>query len=324
MDDVRIYNKALSPSEVLQLFSAPPVSPGLVAHWKLDNNTNDASGNNYNGTNVNGASFTTAAMVGTHALKTNGSNQYVELGSPQLPSGKSPRSISLWAKTGNIASGYRLAVAYGKATNSGAMFIGQNGKDLYGGSYANDVVVKGFWEVGAWHHITLTYDGTTARLYADGIELAATAKNWNLVLDKAYIGRQVNDRENWNGEIDDVRIYNKALSVNEINAIYAASNARLDAISLMDKNAPDNTENIKVYPIPTKDILHVYAPLELNPEYNSLRLSIYNLEGVEILNRRLETGIINDVEISQLRANMYIYTIISGENVVARDKLIKN
>ncbi|MBL7185177.1 MAG: LamG domain-containing protein [Phycisphaerae bacterium] len=122
-----------------------------------------------------------------------------------------------WGKTDTVAAGYRWLAAYGTASTSQAMFIGMNGTSLYGGGYGDDVLLSDFWEVGVWHHICLTYDGTAARLYADGIQVASEAKTWDLALGRAHIGRQVNNAaEFWDGVIDDVRIYNRVLTPEEI------------------------------------------------------------------------------------------------------------
>ncbi|MEX2235377.1 MAG: fibronectin type III domain-containing protein [Cyclobacteriaceae bacterium] len=216
----------------VSFFAAFSQSP--VAHWGLNNNANDASGNSINGTLVNSPSFTTDMKEGSHALTLNGSNQYVNFGNPtSLPSGTSPRSISAWAKT-NTVSGFHWIVSYGTAATSSAMFIGQSGTQLKGGGYANDLNVSNFWAVGVWHHLCLTYDGTTAKLYADGTLIASGVKTWNLALSKAYIGRQVNDSEYWNGSIDDVRIYNTALSASQVQALVTqppASPTQLTATS---------------------------------------------------------------------------------------------
>jgi hypothetical protein len=152
------------------------------------------------------------------ALEFDGSDDYVNFSNTSSwPAGNSARSMCGWGKTDTIAGGWRWIAAYGSAGTSQAMFIGLNGEALYGGGYGDDVFSDGFWEIDVWHHICLTYDGATARLYADGIEVAAEAKSWNLVLSRAHIGRQVNDvAEFWDGLIDDVRIYNKVLSPYEI------------------------------------------------------------------------------------------------------------
>jgi hypothetical protein len=194
--------------------------PNLVAYWKLDNNANDDSGNGINGTTVNDPQFTTSSVVGSHALQFDGVDQYVNFGTPQLPSGRSPRTMSAWLKTNDVSYDYRFAVAYGKAAVSSAMFIGQRGTELIGGSNADGLAVNDFWEIDTWHHVVLSYDGDTARLYGDGIMLASSYKNWSLILDKVYLGRSVTDIIYWNGAVDDVRIYDKALSDAEILDLY--------------------------------------------------------------------------------------------------------
>jgi len=195
---------------------------GMVAHWRLDNDATDSAGN-IDGTLMNGAGFTTDAIVGSHALVLESpSSQYVDFGNPpELPDGTSPRSLCAWGRTDTVASGYRWMVAYGSPVTSQAMFIGMLGNTLVGGGYGgDDVSAAGFWEVGVWHHICLTYDGNVARMYADGTEVASLAKNWNVVLSRAHIGRQVNDAaEFWDGLIDDVRIYDYALSPAEIKKL---------------------------------------------------------------------------------------------------------
>ena len=208
-------------------FSENAESATKVAHWRLDNDATDSAGG-IDGTLMNGPEFTTDAIVGSHALALDGAaSQYVDFGNPEeLPSGRSPRSMCGWAMTDTIAGGWRWIAAYGSAGTGLAMFIGINGADLYGGGYADDIFVSGFWEIGVWHHICLTYDGSIARLYADGDEVTSATKNWDLVLGRAHLGRQVNDAaEFWDGLIDDVRIYDYALSPAEIKKLAALPKA---------------------------------------------------------------------------------------------------
>ena len=208
-------------------FSQSAESATKVAHWRLDNDAADSAGG-IDGTLMNGPEFTIDAIVGSHALALDGAvSQYVDFGNPQeLPSGRSPRSMCGWAMTDTIAGGWRWIAAYGSGGTGLAMFIGMNGTNLYGGGYGDDVFVSGFWEVGVWRHICLTYDGSIARLYADGDEVTSAAKNWDLVLGRAHIGRQVNDAvEFWDGLIDDVRIYDYALSPAEIKKLAALPKA---------------------------------------------------------------------------------------------------
>ncbi|MGB2862899.1 MAG: LamG domain-containing protein [Sedimentisphaerales bacterium] len=208
-------------------FSESAESATKVAHWRLDNDATDSAGG-IDGTLMNGPEFTTDAIVGSHALALDGSaSQYVDFGNPQeLPSGRAARSMCGWAMTDTIAGGWKWIAAYGSEGTSLAMFIGMNGTSLYGGGYGDDIFVSGFWEIGVWHHICLTYDGSIARLYADGDEVISATKNWDLVLNRAHIGRQVNDvAEFWDGLIDDVRIYDFALSPAEVKKLAALPKA---------------------------------------------------------------------------------------------------
>ncbi len=198
-----------------------------VGLWQLNNNATDASGKSYHGTIINGATFTTVSKEGSHALTINGTNQCIDLGNPSgLPSGNKTRSISAWAKT-NITTASHVIASFGTATNGQSMFIGQNGTSLIGGAFGNNLTAANFWAVGVWHHICLTYNGTTAKLYADGVEVVSSPRAWNLVLSKAFIGRNVSNNDYWNGTIDDVRIYDTALTPAQVLALIKSPHFRL-------------------------------------------------------------------------------------------------
>ncbi len=210
----------------LVLGVAGNVSAALVAHWKMDETTgmtaHDSTGNGYDGTLIGGATWVAGIFDG--AIDLDGINGYVDLGNPSdWPSGTAPRTLCGWGKTDMVTSAYRWIAAYGTAGTGQAMFIGLLGGTLLGGGYGDDMSLSSFWEVGVWHHICLTYDGLNARLYADGVQVAYSPKTWNLVLSRAHIGLQVNDAsEIWNGTIDDVRLYDTALSAAEVKALLPA------------------------------------------------------------------------------------------------------
>jgi hypothetical protein len=194
-------------------------SHAQVGLWRFNNNANDDSGNSLNATLNGSPSYTTDAREGSHALSLNGSTQYATIGNPStLPSGTSARTISAWAKTTTI-SGAHWIMSYGTASTGQAMYIGQNGTSLVGGGFSDDISVTSYWATNTWHHICLTYDGTTARLYADGVEVANAAKTWNLALFRTNFGRGINNNQYWSGTIDDVRIYNTALTATQVQAL---------------------------------------------------------------------------------------------------------
>jgi hypothetical protein len=214
IDDIRLYPKA--PEYIVPV---QPAATNLVGYYTLDEGSGakagDTSGKGYHGT-LKGTPEWVAGKIGG-ALAFGGDGDFVDLANPaDWPAGAEPRSMCAWLKTQDLTATWHFAVAYGSANTNQAMFIGLNGTGLYGGGYGNDVSKTNFWEIDVWHHVALTYDGTTARLYADGVEVASAAKAWNLVRSRARIGQQINDlNEFWVGSVDDVRIYNKALSPEE-------------------------------------------------------------------------------------------------------------
>jgi hypothetical protein len=139
------------------------------------------------------------------------------MGNPAaLPTGTGARTICGWAKSTSTASGTRLIASFGTAATNKAMYIGMSGTSLVGGGDNSDLTVTNFWDTN-WHFIALTYDGTTAKLYADGVLKTSAAKSWNLVHNACNIGAFVNASDFWKGSVDDVRIYNKALSATQIS-----------------------------------------------------------------------------------------------------------
>lgn len=73
---------------------------------------------------------------------------------------------------------------------------------------------------------TLTFDGSTAKLYINGIQVASDARSWNTSQNKAYIGRQVNDFEFLDGGLKQVLLYDRVLSDAEILQNYNIDSPR--------------------------------------------------------------------------------------------------
>ncbi|MDI6450881.1 LamG-like jellyroll fold domain-containing protein [Anaerobaca lacustris] len=211
IDAIRLY-----PDAVELIAPTEPDAADLVGYYALDGNANDGSGHGHHGSLIGAPTY--GPGVQGQAIQLNGINQYVDFGNPaDWPAGRAARSMTGWAKSSVVDPGWRWIATYGSAGTGTAMFIGMSGTDLYGGGYADDVMLADFWRVEEWHHIGLTYDGDVARLYADGVEVTSAAKSWNLTRSRAHIGRQVNDlAEFWVGAIDEVRIYGRALSPDEM------------------------------------------------------------------------------------------------------------
>ncbi|HXN51421.1 MAG TPA: LamG domain-containing protein [Candidatus Acidoferrum sp.] len=231
LDDVRVWNRQLSASEVLALFndSSGPASSSLIGWWKFDDGSGtsavDSSGNGLTGT-LNGGVTWVAGKIGPHAITTNGTTGYVN--APAIPM-LSNLSMAFWAKTAdNTANKTPVNLnsyisCFMQNSNSGQMMCGAAGtSDLTSTTVISD---------GNWHHFVYTASSTPAeQLYVDGVLNATSgapnAPYWNNQSGYPTIGARYPGTTNFfNGSIDDVRIYSSVLTAADALSLYNGGNA---------------------------------------------------------------------------------------------------
>jgi hypothetical protein len=200
---------------------------GLIAWWPGDLNAYDIVGTN-NGTLENGATFG-PGVVG-EAFNFGGSGQCVSVpNSASWCFGTNDFSIDLWANfAANNGTYALLADDDGGGWNTKWIFW-LNGTTLQlhvntlTGNYA--YIGSGSFtpDLGQWYHLAMVRSGNSFLFYDDGMLLSS---NWvAVVIPSPATPLTIGQAENWyyfNGSMDDVRIYNRALSFSEIEAIYRA------------------------------------------------------------------------------------------------------
>ena len=212
---------------------------GLVGWWPFNGNANDESGNGNNGT-VNGATLTSDRFgnVGK-AYSFNGISDFIDLRSSVLGiTGNSDRTISCWINTSaqNVqtvfASG--LGVSGNPCSNNGKTYNLRlvNSKlgvmtyncgncsscDLYPQSGSNLTDNN-------WHNVTVFMKSDTAYTYVDGFfENTQFMPNTNTTADSNFIGKDnhIGYLDYFDGKIDDLAIWNRALTPQEITNLYNA------------------------------------------------------------------------------------------------------
>ncbi|MFA7062070.1 MAG: LamG-like jellyroll fold domain-containing protein [Pedobacter sp.] len=212
--------------------------PDLVGLWRMDGDWLDSSGNDNHGVPYNGATFSTTHIVGSFAGSFDGSDDYVQGTTSGFPLGSSSRTIMAWIKTGN-ATGDQAIFHYGVSNASvpsqSFQLIVTNGKAAIGNGTGTGIVVgTSLISDDKWHLLVGLYEGTStniARIYVDGIEQKSGVITAPATASQAFtVGRFLAGGGQFNGLIDELAIYKRALTLDEIIFHHASG--------ISDPNAP--------------------------------------------------------------------------------------
>jgi hypothetical protein len=235
VDDIALYRTAPA-------IAGPPAGsdPSLVAHWKLDETegmtATDSSGYGNHGTlmGMDGTEWTAGILDGALELAggSAGTPKYVDFGNSTSLQLFDSATISTWVKMnegnadvymgigGKLISGYYQGFALVRHSSNVFRLWCDDGAGVLAGHEASSDDAYTDTE---WHHVAGVIDNGTSVLYVDGVRQAQEGVvNLTDSGGIAYIGKQYGDDSShryWNGLIDEVRIYYRALSAQEISGL---------------------------------------------------------------------------------------------------------
>ena len=199
----------------------------LSGWWKLDETSgtiaHDASGNGNHGT-IKGDPVWVAGKV-EGALQLDGDGDYVDIGSVGI-SGMDTRTIAGWARASTTAiPGGTTVFGFAPDGNTDGTYFDIAVDDM--GNYV--VNVEGLQLIltavdTQWHHLAATYTGSGGSWYADG-QFIDSLDGALGTIDQVRIGARLEDNKFFPGLVDDVRIYNEPLTLEEIQKLMAGPNA---------------------------------------------------------------------------------------------------
>lgn len=207
-------------------FSQAPTN-GLVAYYPFTGNANDASGNNRNGTIAGGVASTSDRYGNANqAYSFNGVNGTITVANWNILTGNAARTMSVWFKA-PIPTGFTMMLSWGIIEANRSSSMGTGTEPLYIGffsvfSHAVGIINPEQFFDNRWHLMTYTHDGNLMNLYLDGA-LQATTPNvsLNTASSNLVIGAySPSGGGQFNGAIDEVRVYNRALTAAEIQQMY--------------------------------------------------------------------------------------------------------
>ena len=217
---------------------------GLVSYYPFNGNANDVVGTN-NGTPV-GATLTTDRFGNPNSAYFFDGNSYIETPQYRLLDGASNATISAWVtvagegqllaagddRAGDDPISLRFGIQYASQANFQDVAAGNGSANNIG--QTNDPYFLPLLTSNTWHQITVTLDTTSNpfgvfSIYIDG-KLSLTQigaddgmsafTNISYDIDMPFEIGAIDSEQSWSGKIDEVRIYQRALSTNEIQQLY--------------------------------------------------------------------------------------------------------
>ncbi|MDD3732221.1 MAG: LamG domain-containing protein, partial [candidate division Zixibacteria bacterium] len=251
IDDVRIYDYARTADEIKLDYNsgfaarfgpqtdcdrdpAGCMDEGLVGYWSFDERSGttaaDASGNSNDGTLVNSPTWSTGVKPfaggasGGSALSFDGTDDYISINNNEsLNITDSIISIEAWIKRTSLGTGYEGIVS---KNNTGGYAVqlswnSENHKVCFVEPNVNGICGNGLIDDFSWHHIVISIDGEYIMIYIDGaldkkadLPGSISGNDSDVEIGRRAIG------ENFSGYIDEVRIYSRALSAEEVRYHY--------------------------------------------------------------------------------------------------------
>lgn len=262
IDEERMYDRVLSASDAekiyksglqrLNISSINKNMNGLVGYWTFDGvdmvsaTATDRSGQGNNGA-VNGP-VKTIGKLG-QALNFDGSNDVVNVGQPSVLNNLGPVTYSLWVKpnlsaidveyfllgkaSGALPAGLFFFEIYNYAGGERSLYFQKNGT---GGSSVSRQTNNNLIKPRIWQHVVVTWDGSTTssnvHIYYNGEEATYQGGGNATALDpdpsiSFTIGARADNSNSMDGAIDEVRVYNRVLPLEEIKGLYNAGSEKL-------------------------------------------------------------------------------------------------
>ena len=314
IDDLGIWDRALTIDEINELyigeFQTDCVPDGPVAFYPFNGDANDISGFEHNGLPSDQVYFYEDRFGNPNSsVYLNSDGSYIN-----VPFGYqfgSEISISFWMKYEDWGPNNSTAILHRRIGNNIDFDISISP----GSSERNIAFHIGNWsEFGPnvnyedqWIHYVMVYDGQTVKYYQntqiteefDASNNGPITTNNDLMVIGQYSGSN-----SLQGQIDDLGIWDRALTIDEINELYIGN---CDNLSIEEQN----TNRIKIYPNPTSD----YIFLVNNDELEAI---VFDLLGKELIRENISSRL----DIRTLEKGTYILNLKDGVNT-STHKIIK-
>ena len=228
IDDIHIYNRSLSEQEVSMLYESEkgPEINDHIGYWPFNGNANDESGNANHG-EESGVTLATDRFNNENSAYKFDGNDYIILGGGNvLDAETTEKTFSAWVKLEEHPSHQMSIISKGskEGDNNFNLCIEPDGRARFWYNKQQLIFSTSNPCDGKWHHILATTNGQTNKLYIDGALEAQLGVS--TVAGKSgapvYVGTWdgMTNSLTFIGSIDDIHIYNRSLSEQEVTMLY--------------------------------------------------------------------------------------------------------
>jgi hypothetical protein len=296
---VQAGNSASSVLSPAQVFCAADANSNKtpIYHFEFNGNTQDKNDPTISFLNPN-----SGFVDGDTAIRLN--NNVQALGLPFLPQGSKPRTVAirLLFESGALSQNNSV-FSYGTAT-TGQSFGYNQETAVQGINYlwANDITFSNPMNFGAYYTMVFVYDGQNLIVYKNANQVAIGPAVPNTVGTTFRLGRTTTGVGGYfNGRVDDLRIYNEALSSTEVAQL---------TNSLSNESFEEKLHFV-LHPNPAQD----YINIELENELKSVE--VYSLQGQKVLEATT-----SQLNVSSLSTGIYMVKVQDNQGAVATQKLL--
>lgn len=327
IDEMYVYNRVLSAneiselSELIQLPASSVTNEKLLAYYPFESSYNNLKSNSYHLTATNSSTPTFSTGKAGNAVNFNGQQALwstSEFGQYIAAASDKSLSVSLWVNRA-ITQGTQYPTIF---ELSESMFLREN---LFLGIATNAntwLETQTTISNNSWQHIVAVYDSPSAqtRLYVNG-RLKGTQNGINafhrfndiFVLGSGANNGSINSAKSFKGAVDEMYVFNRVLSGDEISGLTNGLNIVLTETSV--RNTAITT--LSIYPNPANDMINISGeyPIEKieiyalsgalvqtinNLKQNAITVNLYNLnKGFYVIKTHTEKGIaINKLQIN--------------------------
>jgi hypothetical protein len=349
LDDLRMYNYALSADEVAAAFAETGIEPhGLVAHWKFDESSflfaSDEMGSS-GGTllNMDGTEWVAGQLGNAIDFAAASDSAYIQVQNNKFVEFDSTESfsISFMVKADPVANTDEQQIVmkgafgvdeaqgwagkwYGIQFKSGELRIAVDdnvNKTQLG------VKIGDFYPSNEWVHVVGVRDGAedSLKLYLNGKLIGTKEDATDLDIASGlplFIGANVKQEKQLDGQLDDLRLYNHALSADDVAELFAETGI-VTSLASTTETVPTEYSLMQNYPNPFNPVTTIEFHLK---KAGKSELTLFNSLGQKVqtlVNEELPAGVHKvTMQANNLSSGIYFYKIESGSFVQVRKMVL--